>query len=114
MNSERILLALLLVVAVLAAIPQIDIPMIAGKSTLGLILVALGLIGGALGNYGNATDRIVIYVASFAIPVFAGSLDAIPVVGSWVHQVLGHVATGIQGMAVSILVLAIYGRVVPR
>jgi hypothetical protein len=108
MNSERILLALLIVVAVLASIPQISIPMV------GLILVALGLIGGALGNYGNATDRIVIYVASIAIPVFAGSLDTIPVVGPWVHQVLGHVATGIQGMAVSILVLAIYGRVVPR
>ena len=109
MNSERILLALLLVVAVLAAIPQIDIPMIAGKSTLGLILVVLGLIGGALGNYGNATDRIVVYVAAIAVPEFAGSLDAIPtVVGPWVHQVLAHVATGIQGMAVSIFV------VVPR
>ena len=108
MNSERILLALLLVVAVLAAVPQIAIPMV------GLILVVLGLIGGALGNYGNATARIVIYLAAIAVPVFAGSLDAIPVAGPWVHQVLANVATGIQGMAVSILVLAIYGRVVPR
>ena len=108
MNSERILLALLLVVAVLAAVPQIAIPMV------GLILVVLGLIGGALGNYGNATDRIVIYLAAIAVPVFAGSLDAIPVAGAWVHQVLANVATGIQGMAVSILVLAIYGRGVPR
>ena len=108
MNSERILLCLVIVVAILASIPQISIPQV------GLILVVLGLIGGALGNYGNATDRIVIYLAAIAVPVFAGSLDAIPVVGPLVHQVLGHVATGIQGMSVSIFVLAIYGRLVPR
>lgn len=114
MNSERILLALLLVVAVLAAVPQIAIPMV------GLILVVLGLIGGALGNYSNATDRIVIYVAVLAIPAFAVSLDAftaipvVGVVGPWVHQVLTNVTTGIQGMAVSIFVLTIYRRVMPR
>ena len=108
MNSERILLALLLVVAVLATVPQIAIPYV------GAILVVLGLIGGALGNYGNATDRIVVYLAAIAVPVFAGSLDAIPVVGEWVNQLLVHVTTGIQGMAVSIFVLTIYGRVVPR
>ena len=112
MNSERILLALLIVVAILASIPQISIPQV------GLILVVLGLINGALGNYGNATDRIVIYVAAFAVPTFAGSLDAfaaipvVGVVGPWVHQVLDHLTTGIQGMAVSILVLTVYGRVV--
>ena len=114
MNSERILLCLVIVVAVLASIPQIAIPDVAGVSTLGLILVVLGLIGGALGNYGNATDRIVVYLAAIAVPTFAGSLDAIPVVGEWVNQLLVHVTTGIQGMAVSIFVLTIYGRVMPR
>ena len=105
--SERILVSLLVVVAILAAIPQ------AMFLPWGIVLVLLGLIAGAMGKSGDATDRIVIYVAAFALPVFSNSLDVIPTIGPWVNQVLDHLATGIQGMAVAIFVVAIYGRIIP-
>jgi hypothetical protein len=105
--SSRILVSLLVVVAILAAIPQ------AMFAPWGLVLVLLGLIAGAMGKFDSAADRTVIYVAAIALPVFSDSLDVIPAIGPWVNQVLDGVATGIQGMAVAIIVLAIYGRIVP-
>ena len=107
MSAERILVALLVVVAILAAIPQIMF------GQWGLVLVLLGLIAGATVKAGDTTDRIVIYVAAVALPVFSDSLDAIQTVGPWVNQVLDNVATGVQGMAVAIFVLAIYGKLMP-
>ena len=71
-----------------------------------LVADAVPLGGGALGESGDATDRIVIYVAAFALPVFLDSLDVIPTIGPWVNQVLDDLATGIQGMAVAIFVVA--------
>ena len=105
--SERILVCLLVVVAILAAIPQ------AMFLPWGLVLVLLGLVAGALGKFGDATDRIVIYVAAIALPVFSDSLDAIPTIGPWVNQVLDGIATGVQGMAVAVVVMALYGRIMP-
>ena len=105
--SERILVTLLVVVAIVAAIPQ------AMFAPWGLVLVVLGLIAGALGNSSNAIDRILIYVLAIALPAFSDSLNAIPTIGPWVNQVLDNLATGVQGMAVAIVVIAIYGRLMP-
>ena len=105
--TERILVCLLVVVAILAAIPQ------AMFLPWSIVLVLLGLLTGAIGKSGDATDRIVIYVAAIALPVFSDSLDVIPTIGPWVNQALDHLATGIQGMAVAIFVVAIYGRIMP-
>lgn len=107
MNSDRILVALLVVVAVVAAIPQLAF------APWGIALVVLGLVAGAMGQSGNVMDRVVIYLAAIALPVFSNSLDVIPVIGPLVNQVLQHLSTGIQGMAVAILVVAIYGRIMP-
>ena len=105
--SERILVCLLVVAAVLAAIPQ------AMFLPWGIVLVLLGLIAGAMAKPGDAADRIVVYVAAIALPVFSDSLDVIPTVGPWVNQVLDHLATGIQGVAVAVFVVAICGRIMP-
>jgi len=107
-QSERILVGLMVVVAVLGAIPQ------AMFLPASLVLVLLGLLNGALNKSRNATDRIVIYVAAIALPVFSNSLDAIPTIGPLVNQVLDHLATGVQGMAVAILVVAVYERIMPK
>ena len=102
------MIGLLVVVAILAAIPQ------AMFAPWPLVLVLLGLIAGAMGKFNSAADRTVIYVAAIALPVFSDSLDVIvPPIGPWVNQVLDGVATGIQAMAVAIIVLAIYGRIMP-
>ena len=72
MNSDRILVALLVVVAVVAAIPQLAF------APWGIALVVLGLVAGAMGQSGNVMDRVVIYLAAIALPVFSNSLDVIP------------------------------------
>lgn len=105
--TERLLLSLLIVVAIVAAIPQ------AAFFDWGIVLVVLGLITGAMGNWENATDRILIYVLAIALPVFSDSLNVIPTIGPLVNQVLDHLASGIQGMAVAIVILALYGRLTP-
>ena len=107
MNLERILVVLLVAVAILASIPQIMF------AFWGIILVVLGLIAGGVGKSGDTTDRIVIYVAAIALPVFSNSLDLIPTIGPWVNQVLDHLATGVQGMAVAIFLVAVYGKLMP-
>jgi len=107
MRAERILVALLVVVAVVAAIPQLAF------APWGIVLVVLGLVAGAIGKSGNVMDRMVIYLAAIALPVFSNSLDVIPIIGPLVNQVLQHLSTGIQGMAVTILMVAIYGRIMP-
>ena len=108
MNSERILMSLLVVVAILATIPQaMGVPW-------GIALVLLGLVTGGMGTLGgSAAERTLIYVLAVALPGFSDSLDVIPTIGPWVNQVLDGIATGIQGVAVAVIVMALYGRIMP-
>ena len=105
--SERVLVALLVVIAVVAAIPQ------AAFLDWGIVLVILGLIAGAMGNSNSATDRTLIYVLAIALPAFSDSLNVIPTIGPLVNLVLDNLATGIQGMAVAVVLVALYGRLNP-
>ena len=107
--SERILISLIVVVAILGTIP-------AGADAVpyvGLALVILGLLAGVMGESPDVNQRTAIYVAAVALPVFSNSLDAIPVVGVWVNAVLDGVATGIQGMAVAFVLLQLKVRIMP-
>ena len=108
--SERILISLIVVVAILGTIP-------AGADAVpyvGLALVILGLLAGVMGESPDVNQRTAIYVAAVALlPVFSNSLDAIPVVGVWVKAVLDGVATGIQGMAVAFVLLQLKVRIMP-
>ena len=70
--SERILVSLLGVVAILAAIPQVMfLPW-------GIVLVLLWLIAGAMGKSGDATDRIVIWFLTQMCARFSPSRSAAP------------------------------------
>ena len=62
---------------------------------------------------GQVTQRMVIYLVAIALPTIAGSLNEIPMIGHWVNHVLGDLATGIQGMAVAIFMVALWGRIMP-
>ena len=107
MNSERVLIAVMVVVAILAAIPQLPF------SSWSIVLAVLGLIAGGMGQLGDATERTIFYVLAIALPEFSDSLSVIPTVGPWLNQVLDHLSTSIQGMAVAIFARALYGRLMP-
>ena len=109
MNLERILTLLILVVAILAAIPQI--PVAAG--IWGVALVLIGLASGLMSPAGDITQRIAIYVIAATLPTISNALDPIWVVGPWVNTVLDSMATGIQGMALGLFLMAFKDRVLP-
>lgn len=110
MNLERILMILIVVAAILTAIPQIPVP----GQIWGVILVVLGLVAGLTSpSADDITQRLVVYVIAALLPTISNSLDPIWVVGPWVNSVLDNLATGIQGMAIGLLLMALRGRIMP-
>jgi hypothetical protein len=114
MNLQQILIILILAAAVLAAIPAIPV----SGDLWGVILVVLGLIAGVTGpgtgmGAADIAQRVAVYVIAAVLPTISNSLDPIWVVGPWVNSVLDHVATGIQGMAIGLFVMAVVGRIMP-
>ena len=107
--SERILVSLIVVVAILSTIPAVA----GAVPYMGLALVILGLAAGVMGESPDVNQRTVIYVAAVALPVFSNSLDAIEVVGPWANSVLDGVAIGIQGMAVAFVLEQLKARIMP-
>ena len=107
--SDRIPVALIVVVAVLGTIPAVA----GAVPYLGLALVILGLAAGVMGESPDVSQRTAIYVAAVALPVFSNSLAAIPVAGLWVNSVLDGVAIGIQGMAVAFVLEQLKVRIMP-
>ncbi len=105
MKEERTYLIALLVLALLASIPQI--PVDAG--IWGGLLALIGVIGGLMLSY-DANGRLLIYVVAVALPMFDNSLDSIWVVGSWLNMLLDNVAHGIQGLAVGVFAMGLLGR----
>ena len=104
--SERILSALVVVVAILATIPAVA----EAVPYAGLALVILGLVAGVMDASADVNQRIAVYVLAVALPVFSDSLDVIPVVGAWVNSVLDGVATALQGMAVAYVLISGWGH----
>jgi hypothetical protein len=107
MNQERIYVIALVAVALLASIPQIPVE----ASIWGLILVVVGIVGGAMVNYPDLSQRILIYVVAVSLPMIDDSLENIPApIGSWLNMYFDNVATGIQGMAMGLIVMGLLAR----
>ena len=106
MNQERLYIIALIVVALLASIPQI--PVDAG--VWGAILVVVGIVGGVMINYEEMLQRIVIYIVAAVLPLIDDSLAYIPAIGDWLNSYFDHVATGVQGMAMGLFVMALIAR----
>ena len=107
MNQERTYVLALIVVALLASIPQIPV----GADIWGLILVVVGIVGGAMVNYPVLSQRILIYVVAATLPMISNSLDYIPAIGNWLNMLFDNMATGIQGMALGLLVMGLLARI---
>ena len=108
MSSDRILMILMTVVAVLAVIPGVPAGAYAP-----LALVGLGLISGFMNPEDDLLTRLALIVVAVALPTVANSLDAIPVVGGFVNSILDNVAVAIAGIVVANVLLQIYGRLMP-
>jgi hypothetical protein len=106
MNQERIYVIALVAVALLASIPQIPV----AANIWALILVVVGIVGGAMVNYSDLSQRILIYVVAVSLPMIDDSLDNIPAVGAWLNTYFDNVATGIQGMAIGLIVMGLLAR----
>ena len=106
MNQERMYVIALVAVALLASIPQIPV----AANIWALILVVVGIVGGAMVNYTDLSQRILIYVVAVSLPMIDDSLDHIPAVGSWLNMYFDNVATGIQGMAMGLIVMGLLAR----
>ena len=110
MNLERILIILILVAAILAAVPQIPVP----PQIWGVALVVLGLVLGLTNvDQYDVTQRVAVYVIAAVLPMISNSLDTIWIVGPWLNSMLDNMATGFQGMALGLLVMALWGRIMP-
>ena len=109
MNLERILTILLVVAAVLAAVPQIPVD----AAIWGFILVVVGLVSGVMNAPDDIAQRVAIYVIATVLPTISNSLDSIWVVGPWVNMLLDNLAIGLQGMAVGMFIMALKDRLLP-
>ena len=108
MSSDRILMILMTAVAILAVVPAVP-----GGEYAALILVGLGLISGFMNPEDDLLTRLVLIVVAVALPTIANSLDAIPVVGGIVNNILDNVAVAIAGIVVANVLLQIYARLMP-
>ena len=107
--SERILLALIVAVAILGTIPAVA----DAVPYAGLALVVLGLVAGLMDENSDVSQRTAIYVVAAVLPGMSDSLDAIAVVGPVVNSVLDGVATGLQGMALGLILMQLKARLMP-
>ena len=107
MNQERIFLFALIVLAVLASIPQIPVD----AQIWGALLAIGGIVSGVLVHYREVIQRVMIYVLSAVIPIFSDCLQPIWVVGPWLDTVLDNLALGVQGTAVGLLVMGLLARI---
>lgn len=106
MKQERMYVLALIVVGLLASIPQIPVD----AAVWGAILAVVGVVGGVMVNYEDLNQRILIYVVAIALPAVSNSLDFIPIVGPWLNMLLDNIATGIQGMAVGLFAMGMLAR----
>ncbi len=106
MKQERIYIIALVVLALLATIPQIPVE----AQIWGALLAIVGIVGGVMVNYPEIVQRLVIYVLAVTLPMFDDVLDNIWVVGPWINALLDNMAMGIQGMAVGLFVMALVAR----
>ena len=93
MDSDRILILLVLIVAVIAAIVEVPYT--------GLALLALGLVSGFLNPVNDIMERTAYLLVAVAAPAAANNLDLIPAVGSYLNAIIDGIAIAAAGMWIS-------------
>ena len=78
-----------------------------------LILVLIGLVHGFGGQEKDPVIVVSVVLAAFAFPTIADSLNAIPMIGSYLDTIFTHFAIVIGGHAIANLVLDLKNRIMP-
>lgn len=105
MKIEKILMALILVIAALAAF--IEVPMSS------LALLAVGLVYGFMNPIAAIQERTVYLLVAFAAPTVANSLDLIPVAGTYANTIIDGVALAAGGIWVANFCISMFNRIKP-
>jgi hypothetical protein len=105
MKIEKILMALILVIAAIQAF--IDVPMSS------LAILAVGLVYGFMNPIADIKERTVYLLVAFAAPTVADSLDLIPVAGTYVNTIIDGIALGAGGIWIANFCISIYNRIKP-
>ena len=78
-----------------------------------LILVLIGLVFGFVAQEKDPVTGVLVIVTAVALPTIADSLNAIPMIGSYLDTIFTHFAIVIGGHAIANLVLDLKNRIMP-
>ena len=105
MNLEKILTALMLVVALIAAIAEVPYS--------GLALLALGLVSGFMNSIDDIMERTAYLLVAIAAPAVSDNLDLIPAVGTYLNSIIDGIAIAAAGIWIASFSTALVSRVMP-
>ena len=106
MNSDKILIALMIAVALIAAIAT-EVPY------LGLALLGLGLVSGIMNSIDDIMERTAYLLVAIAAPGVSDNLDLIPVVGTFLNSTIDGIAIAAAGIWIASFSIALVSRVMP-
>jgi len=105
MNSDKILTALMLAVALIAAIAEVPYS--------GLALLALGLVSGFMNSIDDIMERTAYLLVAIAAPAVSDNLDLIPAVGTYLNSIIDGIAIAAAGIWIASFSTALVSRVMP-
>jgi hypothetical protein len=105
MNLEKILTALMLVVALIAAIAEVPYS--------GLALLSLGLVSGFMNSIDDIMERTAYLLVAIAAPAVSDNLDLIPAVGTYLNSIIDGIAIAAAGIWIASFSTALVSRVMP-
>ena len=107
MKIEKVLMALMVVLAAAEAFAPGTIPMT------GLGILVVGLIYGFMNPIECLKERTAYLLVAFAAGSVADSMDMIPVAGMYVNHIIDGVAIGAGGIWVANFATSMYNRIKP-
>ena len=105
MNSDKILTALILAVALIAAI--VEVP----YSSLALLLLGLG--SGFMNSIDDIMERTAYLLVAIAAPAVSDNLDLIPAVGTYLNAIIDGIAIAAAGIWIASFSTALVSSVMP-
>ncbi|MBM88347.1 MAG: hypothetical protein CMQ41_08225 [Gammaproteobacteria bacterium] len=105
MDSDKILMLLMVVVAIIAAFVEIPYT--------GLALLALGLVSGVLNPAEDFAERTGYLLFAVAAPMVSDNLDLIPAIGMYLNAIIDGIAVAAAGMWVASFTRSLIDRIKP-
>ena len=103
MNIDKIAPILALAVAVLATFVDMEY--------WALILVGIGLVHGIMSRVSDHASQAMIIAGAALFPTIANNLDAIPVIGMSLNEIVDQFSIAIAGYAIAALIIDLKSRI---